>query len=175
VSGPGGLLGPPVQIAYAVGDVFDAARQWVEHFGAGPFFVRPHIELIDVTHRGRPSTFDHSSAYGQWGPIMVELVQDHTNGPSVISDVYAEGGFGVHHLAFFVDDLRLAQHTQQARGHDVAMTARTPGGVEFCFIDTLATHGHLLELYSRSDRLTTFYEMVATAARDWDGRDPIRQ
>lgn len=171
----GGLLGPPVQIAYAVPDVNAAAQEWVTECGAGPFFVRPHIELLDVVHRGRPATFDHTSAYGQWGSVMLELVQDHTVGPSVVHDVFAEGRFGLHHLAFFVDDLPLALRRLQARGHDVAMSARTAGGVEFCFVDTLATHGHLLELYPRSERLTAFYAKVSEAALDWDGRDPIRQ
>lgn len=164
-----------MQIAYAVPDVVGAARQWVEECGAGPFFVRQHIELVDVVHRGRPATFDHSSAYGQWGSIMVELVQDHTVGPSVVRDVFPDGRFGLHHLAFFVDDLGLVQRTLHAQGHAVAMAARTAGGVEFCFVDTSATHGHMLELYARSDRLSAFYAMVASAALDWDGKDPIRQ
>ena len=175
MNGPGGWLGPPVQLAYVVPDAVAAARRWVDQFGAGPFIVRPHVELVDVVHRGRAATFDHTSAYGQWGSVMVELLQDHTDGPSVVRDVFAEGRFGLHHLAFFVDDLHDAQRALQARGHAVAMTARTAGGVEFCFVDTLAAYGHLLELYPRSERLAAFYAKVAAAARNWDGRDPIRQ
>ena len=43
--------------------------------------------------------FDHSSAYGQWGDVMVELVEEHT--PPLVAP-----GSGVHHLAFIVDDTR---------------------------------------------------------------------
>ena len=70
-------LGPPKQIAYAVPDAFEAAKRWVKDFGAGPFFVSEHIPVTDVIYRGSRSSFDHTSAYGQWGDIMVELVQDH--------------------------------------------------------------------------------------------------
>ena len=69
-------LGPPKQIAYAVPDAFEAAKRWAKDFGAGPFFISEHIPVTDVSYRGSPSSFDHTSAYGQWGDIMVELVQD---------------------------------------------------------------------------------------------------
>ena len=81
-------LGPPKQIAYAVPDAFEAAKKWVEDFGAGPFFISEHIPVTEVLYRGTPATFDHTSAYGQWGDIMVELVQDHGTGPSVVRDLF---------------------------------------------------------------------------------------
>ena len=67
-------LGVPVQIAYAVEDVEKAAESWASGFGAGPFFVRHH-PAFDATHDGGPAVFNHSSAYGQWGDVQVELVQ----------------------------------------------------------------------------------------------------
>jgi hypothetical protein len=167
-------LGPPVQIAYAVPDVVEFAGRWSRDLGVGPFFVRPHIELVDVSYRGRPAGFDHTSAYGQWGSIMLELVQDHGDGPSVVRDVYGPGQSGLHHLAFFVTDLEESTNRLVADGFSVAMTARTAGGVAFSFIDALATHAHMFELYERSDRLLEFYEMVAAAAEGWTGADPVR-
>ena len=171
---PSSILGPPVQIAYAVPDATAAARTWVEQHGAGPFFVRPHIELVDVVHRGRAASFDHTSAYGQWGSMMVELVQDHTAGPTVIKDLYPQGGSGFHHLAFIVDDLEQVTSELVADGHPIAMTARTRDGTAFTFFDALNSHGHFFEVYAASDRLGAFYAMVAEAAREWLGNDPIR-
>jgi hypothetical protein len=173
-SGLSARLGAPVQIAYAVPDAEAAAEAWVRDFGAGPFFVRPHIELVDVIYRGRPGSFDHTSAYGQWGSLMVELVVDHGHDASPIRDVYAPGDTGLHHMAFLVDDLHETVKTLVAAGHEIAMSARTTGGTEFHFVDTTATHGHMLELYQRSLRLRDFYEMIASAARDWNGDDPVR-
>ena len=72
---PGAVeLGRIVQVAYAVEDVRAAARSFAERVGAGPFFVRHHDLPRRVDHRGRPGAFDHSSAYGQWGAVQVELV-----------------------------------------------------------------------------------------------------
>jgi hypothetical protein len=168
------ILGAPVQIAYAVPDAAAAAARWSRHFGAGPFFVRPHIELVDVVVRGRPGAFDHTSAYGQWGPIMVELVEDHGDGPSPVRELYGPGESGLHHLAFVVEDLDSVREQLIAEGHQLAMSARTSSGVEFCFIDAVASCGHLLELYRASARLLSFYSMVAAAAEGWDGTDPVR-
>ena len=172
--GVGARLGAPVQIAYAVPDVNAAAQTWARDFGAGPFFVRPHIELVEVVYRGRPGTFDHTAAYGQWGALMVELVVDHGRTESPIRDMYPPGEAGLHHLAFVVDDLHDTLKALVAGSYEIAMSARTTGGTEFHFVDATATHGHMLELYERSDRLRGFYAMVASAARDWDGHDPVR-
>jgi predicted enzyme related to lactoylglutathione lyase len=169
-----GCLGPPVQIAYAVPDAEAEARRWVRDGGVGPFFLRSHIEVRDVVHRGRPGVFDHTSAYAQWGTLMVELVQDHGTGPSAVRDVYAPDESGLHHVAFMVDDLDAALDSLGRLGLETAMSATTSGGVEFHFVDARASHGHMLELYERSDRLAGFYAAVARAADGWDGTDPIR-
>lgn len=167
-------LGAPVQIAYVVPDAASAARAWSARFGAGPFFLRPHIELADVWYRGRSTNFDHTAAYGQWGSMMIELVQDHGRGPSVVRDRFAPDESGLHHLAFVVDDLATVLDRVRAAGIEVAMSARTAGGVEFHFADLVVTHGHFVELYARTARLVEFYAMVADAADGWDGADPVR-
>ena len=66
-------FGVPVQIAYSVDDVEAGAVDFAERHGAGPFFVRHHPPF-DAVHHGAPAVFNHSSAYGQWGDVQVELV-----------------------------------------------------------------------------------------------------
>jgi catechol 2,3-dioxygenase-like lactoylglutathione lyase family enzyme len=171
---PSAVLGPPVQIAYAVPDAEAAARWWSDRLGVGPFLLRRHIEVTDVVYRGSPATFDHTSAYGQWGPLMVELVQDHGPGPDAIRERFGPDQSGLHHLAFVVDDLDASLAALAALGWESAMSATTRGGVRFHFVDAVATHGHMLELYERSDRLAAFYAEVAAAADGWDGSDPVR-
>jgi hypothetical protein len=167
-------LGPPVQIAYAVPDVVSAARSWAARSGAGPFFVREHIALVDVVIRGHPGTFDHSSAYGQWGAVMVELVEDHGDGPSPVRDMFPRDGSGLHHLAFFVENVDAAVEDLGRQGHELAMSARTSSGLSFCFVDTRPTLGHMVELYEPTPGLRAFYSMVRAAAEGWDGVDPVR-
>ena len=76
------LSEPVVQIAYFADDAAAAARNMVERVGAGPFFLVERIQLAWGEHRGKPHKFLHSSAYGQWGDVMVEFVQQDEEGPS---------------------------------------------------------------------------------------------
>ncbi len=159
------LGGGPVQVAYGVPDIEVAARGWVDRLGAGPFFVRHHISVTDVLIDGLPGAFDHSSAYGQWGSVMVELVAVHD--PPGLATV------GLHHQAFFVQSFDAATADLAKRGWSCALSAAA-GATRFAFHDARAELGHLIEIYEPSDGLVGFYEMVATAADGWDGTDPVR-
>ena len=159
-------LGAPVQIAYIVDDVRRAAEQWSATHGIGPFFVFDHIQVCDVRYRDQPAVFDHSSAFAQWGPLMVELLCDH-------GGLFA-GHTGVHHVAHFVPELEAAQRWCRDNGFPEAMHATTATGMPFVFHDATATYGHYIELYEPNSRVVGLYEMVARTAREWDGTEPIR-
>ena len=159
-------LGPPVQIAYLVDDIRQSSEQWTAVHGVGPFFAIDHIAVRDVSCLGEPVEFDHSSAYGQWGPIMVELVCDH-------GGLFA-GHRGVHHIAHLVPNLAAAQRWCTDNGFPEAMHATTATGMPFAFHDATATLGHYIELYEPNARILAFYKMVADAAREWDGTEPVR-
>jgi hypothetical protein len=167
------VLGPPVQIAYAVPDVDAAAARWAADFGAGPFFIRRHIEGHEIVYRGAPAVFDHSSAYGQWGPLMVELMQDHGTAPSIVRDRYGVNDTGLHHMAFVVPHLGAATGHLESLGFELAMSARSTN-TRYHFVDTVATLGHMVELYEQSDRLESFYAFVRDASAGWMGDDPVR-
>ena len=168
------IAGSIVQVAYATDDIEATSAVWAEKFGAGPFFVRKHVPVQDVTYRGEPGEFDHSTSCGQWGTIMLEFVEDHTKGPSVINELHRPGETGLHHVACFVDDLNASTAYYEDAGYPLAATGNAYGLTRFHYIDTLAERGHFTELYEPSGRLRKFYEMVAAAARGWDGRDPVR-
>jgi hypothetical protein len=161
-------LGPPVQVAYGVSDVAATAARFSRATGAGPFLLIEHIALRSARLAGRDGAFDHSSAYGQWGPLMVELVEEHT--PPLVPP-----GSGVHHMAFMVPSLDDAAAWCAGRGWPELLRAETAGGQAFAFHDARHELGHLVELYEPDDRLLGFYRAVAAAADGWDGSDPVRR
>jgi hypothetical protein len=162
-----------VQVAYLVSDVRDAARRHHAMFGSGPFFVADHIPLGSVTHQGASATFDHSSAYGQWGAVMVELVAVHESTPASLARAVRTGGRGIHHVARFVEDLDAEGARLQSCGYPQVLLAETGSGLRFAFHDG-DDLGHLLEIYEPRPRLTALYERVEAAARQWDGQEVIR-
>lgn len=169
---------PIRQVAYFVPDAVAAARAHSVAFGSGPFYVAEHIALSLSLHRGKPTPLDHTSAYGQWGEVMVEFVQQNNPGPSVFRDLYPEGGAlrgqGFHHVALIVDNLKAAMAHFEAAGHDTALYAEVAPGVGFAMMDCVASLGHFVELYEPTPPLLAVYDLVRGAAQDWDGVDPIR-
>jgi hypothetical protein len=165
----------PVQIAYHVPDPVVAAERCAREHGWGPFFLLEHIPLQWCRYRGAGAQFDHSSAYGQAGDVMVELITQHNDGPSVLRDLYGPDETGVHHVACFVDDLAAALRVQRESGHAIALEARTSTGVDFAMVDLSATLGHMLELYEPSEDLRRFYAHVRRSADGWDGSRPVRR
>ena len=165
------------QLAYKVNDLEAAALAHHRAFGSGPFFVLRHVALQSSQHRGVERPFDHSSAYGQWGSVMVELVVQHNPDPSALHDMFPHqsGGEGLHHAALFVDDLEAEIARFAADGAPLAQLSVTQTGTAFAFVDARSRLGHMLELYEPTAQLTGFYDFVAGAAKGWDGRDLIRE
>jgi hypothetical protein len=168
---------PIRQLAYKVNDLEAAALAHSRAFGSGPFFAARHVALQSSHHRGVERPFDHSSAYGQWGAVMVELVVQHNPEPSALHEMfpYGSGAQGLHHAALFVDDLGAAIARFAGEGAPLAQLSVTQGGTAFAFVDARKALGHMLELYEPSEMLTGFYDFVAAAAQGWDGREVIRE
>ena len=167
---------PIRQVAYFVPDIITAAGDHAQRFGSGPFFVAEHIPLRRALYRGREAALDHSSAYGQWGEVMIEFVQQNNPGPSAFHDLYAEGSgrSGFHHVALIVDSLAIARREFGVGGLTEALYAEMNDGFPFVMIDAVARYGHMIELYEAVATLTGFYAMVRDSARGFDGADPIR-
>ncbi len=168
---------PVRQIAWFVPDIIAAARAHHLAFGSGPFFVFEHVPLAWSEHRGMRVTHDHSSAYGQWGEVMVEFVMQHGADPSAFHEMYpaGSGAQGLHHMALWVDDLdgAIAHHARQ--GMPLAQLSQTTTGTRYAFVDATASLGHMFELYEPTEALTGFYALVREAAQGWDGSEPIRR
>ena len=165
----------PVQIAYHVPNPQQAAVRCAERYGWGPFFLMEHIPLASCLYRGSPQVFDHTSAYGQAGELMVELITQHGEGPSVLRDMYTAEQSGVHHVAYFVPALGEALAAYRQEGYEIALEASTAGGVEFAMVDACDEVGHMLELYEPRAELERFYAYVKRKSQDWDGSEPLRR
>lgn len=158
-----------VQIAYHVADLDQAMAAWQRRFGVGPFILRRHIALAQVSYRGRPSTLDISAAHVQAGPIQIELVTQHCDQPSAFRDAFAPDEEGVHHVALFPEDhdAMVAHYLDQ--GFAVVTDLITAQQRGASYVDTRSKLGHMIEIYRVNDSLHALYAAVAEAAENWDG------
>lgn len=162
------------QIAYFTPDVRAAATEHAKLFGSGPYYIADNIPLSECHYRGAPGELDHSSAYGQWGEVMIEFVQQNTGAPSVFLDLYKPGESGLHHVALIVDDLDAAMKDYERAGFPAGLYAQVKNGTPFAMMDCVKTYGHFVELYEPTRALSGFYDLVRKAAADFDGRDLLR-
>ena len=167
-------FGEIVQVAIHAPNLEAAAAHWAQH-GAGPFHLLEHVALTSCLYRGAPAAFDHSSAYGQMGDIMLELIHQHDDRPSAVRDMYDARTPGPHHAAIFVDDLDIAVSAATARGFPLALDAVSTAGLRFAMADARPACGVMLEFYEPSDALMKFYSFVRRKSVSWTGDEPLRK
>lgn len=165
---------PIRQVAFYVDDVRQAAEAHAAAFGSGPYFVMDHIPMSLARYRGQPGEFDHTSAYGQWGDVMIEMVQVHSRGPSVFSEMYPNGGPGFHHIALIVDNLAAAMREFELAGFAEGFYGEVQPGAGFAMMDATKQFGHFVELYEPSPPLLSVYHRVENAALNFNGTDTVR-
>jgi Glyoxalase/Bleomycin resistance protein/Dioxygenase superfamily len=168
------LHAPVHHVAYCVPDLDAAIPQFVERFGAGPFFRIAHVPLETVTSRGEPGVYDHSSAFGACGDSMLEVMEFHAISPERVSTAFAFDRPALHHVGYVVPSLDDGVATLEAR--DVPEILRASlGEISFVYLDTRSTVGHHVELLADVPAFHDFFTVIRDAARDWDGEtEPVR-
>jgi hypothetical protein len=162
-----------IQASWVVDDVAATALQWVRTTGIGPFFVFEHIPVEEPSYRGQPVAIDFSVAIAQAGEVQIELVAQHDDGPSAYRDLIARGSSGFHHVALYSMDYDADLQSYVGQGYAAAVEGKF-AGKRFAYIDTSASIGCMVELIEDSPVQREFFARIAAAARDWDGREPIR-
>lgn len=104
---------------------------------------------------------------------MLELVQQDSEGDSPFREMYSPGEEGIHHVAIMVDSLPDTYDYYKAQGYEIALTAKTESGTEFGFIDATKDLGHMIEVYERTEALSSFYTYIKAAAVNPDPEQPF--
>jgi hypothetical protein len=113
------------------------------------------------------------SALAQAGDIQIEFVCQHNDVPSAYRDTVPAGRSAFHHMALYSHDYDadLADYTHG--GFEVAFSGAF-AGKRFCYVDTSASIGCMIEIIEASDAQESFFNRIIDAAKNWDGRDPYR-
>jgi hypothetical protein len=165
---------PPIHhIGYVVNELATDVPRFATAFGAGPFFAMEHIRFDAVSYLGGPATYDHSSAFGAWGPMIVELSQVHAVEPAGLRKQLVAPGAGVGHVAWLAESLELETERLQSLGMIPFHAGRT-GPASAVWFDGGPLLGHPIEVLQRRDELLGFYDLVRRAAERWDGAEPLR-
>jgi methylmalonyl-CoA/ethylmalonyl-CoA epimerase len=165
---------PIHHLGFVVPDLSRSIERWVTLFGAGPFFVLEQIHFDRCESHGGPARFDHTAAFGQCGPIAVELQQFHDVRPAPVATLLsAHREEGVNHVAYAVTDPAGESARLEALGYPAYINA-TLGEIEVTWHDTVDMLGYSIEVHRAGPSLDDFFATIAAGATDWDGSDPVR-
>ena len=164
---------PITHVGYVVEEIGPAVDWAVSTLGAGPFFLIPHLQFDTCTFKGAPAQYDHSSAFGQWGEIKLELTVVHSSSPPALAETIGGPAPRVGHVGWLADDLDAECLALEAAGAPLFHTGAS-GPVAAIWHDARAVLGHHIEVLQRSPEIEGFYELIRTSARGWDGSEPLR-
>src|SRR5579863_5299599 len=155
---------PPIgHVGYVVDDIAQGVDWAVRTLGAGPFFVIEHLPFDVCTFNGQPAQYDHSSAFGQWGDIKVELTVVHSADPPQLAETIGGRGPRVGHVGMLVDDLDAESAALEAAGLPVFHTG-SAGPVSARWHNGQAQLGHHVELLRRGPEIEGFYELIRSSS-----------
>ncbi|WP_455231123.1 VOC family protein [Geopseudomonas aromaticivorans] len=164
-------LGTIMQLAWVPKDFDAAVRYWTETMGVGPFFHLKHIQTEATHYRGQPVDLDFSVAIAYWGDMQIELIQQHNDAPSIYKTWLDAGREGMHHVCLMVDSMAQARATCREAGAEVMQEVWLPGGGEAIYVDA---GGGLIELIDIPKESYAFFDIMKSAAAQWDGTNPLR-
>jgi hypothetical protein len=175
------LFGPIRQLGYVVRDLDRALQYWTQTMGVGPFFVQRHVTFEEYRYRGQPSPPPVISlAIANSGDLQIELIAQHDHRPSPYREFLDAGREGVQHVSSWLtrEEYDAVRQTIAASGTAIAHEGTVPVvGLRFVYCATDSVPGGMM--YEIADvqqpHIYPAMEMVAQAAREWDGADPIRE
>ncbi len=140
----------PFAVLHQVAAVVTDMDKAVEHYawlGIGPF--KPmKIEITDKWVRGTPVQLKTKALITQLGPLEFELLQP-VEGPSVYWEYLKRtGGEGLHHLGFFLENIKEETEKLLKKGVKPTQQGRGPSDA-FDYFETDEIGGVVLEFVKR--------------------------
>ncbi len=172
----GRRFGQVVHVAYLVPDIDAAMRDWTRQLGVGPWTCIRNIEL-DSTYNGAPLTLLIHEALAYAGTLQIQLVQS-LNDPSVDTPYRARiaaGQWGMHHVAYFSDDVDADVAAAVAQGFGDVCEMRGADGHRYYYRRAQDSSTELwIEFLETFPLLTDIYAQGIAETETWDGTEPFR-
>ena len=163
-----------IQIAYTVADIQEGMRRYTDLLHIGPWFLVGPFVPPEGVYRGAITRMKVSLALAFAGQLMVELIEQHDEEPSVFRETLkARGAHGFHHWAIGARDFEKTVAQYRSRGYQEAFSDRAPMGFRVVYFDTSHDLPGMLEIIEmNADAEEGFHKMYQTT-QEWDGKAHI--
>ena len=160
------------QIGYVVDDLDEALAYWVDVVGIAPFFVYRDFELRECFYEGEAITQVISVAFGQAGPVQVELIEQHGDTKSAYR---GRASGNAHHVAVWTREYDRDVDAYRARGLTDLQWGTASGKPDERFVYLApGGPGPMIEVVEVLEPKARTYRAIAEAARRYDGSEPVR-
>ena len=163
-----------IQTAYVVEDIQKTMREWAAKLRVGPWFLLDHFTGEDAQYRGKPTDVDVSIAMSFAGHMMIELIQQHNDVPSVYRDISDARGYGFHHWGVASTAFDSDVERYRAAGCELAFHERVPSGGRVAYMDTTAHLPGMTELIELGASFDAIFGRMYNATINWDGNELVR-
>ena len=163
-----------IQMAYVVKNIHEAMNRWVNDLKVGPWFLLEHFSGEDAKYRGQPSKADCALAMSFAGHMMIELIEQYNDAPSVYRETIEKRGYGFHHWGVATSNFDRDVERYRAQGSELAFFARVPSGGRVGYMDTTSYLPGMVELIELGAAFDPIFGRIYRATIGWDGKDPIR-
>ena len=172
-------LGGFSQVGMVVRDADATMRYLSETLGVGPFFVMRELTPPDFQFRGKPSEPPVMTlGFAQAGPLQIEIIQQHNDVPSAYTEFLDAGREGAQHLSIWFSDCDAYTEAREklcAAGLTIVHETGPDAPSRFAYFATDIPGGLMVEIAeAKTPASAGLFDSFAEAARNWDGRDPIR-
>jgi hypothetical protein len=116
-----------------------------------------------------------SIAFANSGPLQLELIQQHDDGPSVYREFLDAGREGFHHLAWWTEDFPGLMQKAAAAAWPVVQSGDGNGVAHFAYFELDGATSAVIEVMELNEATGFLATTVAGGAEGWDGvTDPVR-
>lgn len=162
------------QVGIVVPDIKKAMQQWIDNCGVGPWFYAEKVQLLEVTYNGKKADIPFAAALANSGDVQLELIQPLDDTPSIYKEFLDEvPRGGMQHWSSWPYDYDAAYKKALESGLTVAQEGRSASG-RFVYFRNDIHPGAMVEMAEYNDVRQRAFGQVREAAKNWDGKDPIR-
>ncbi|CAN5407747.1 hypothetical protein BH09ACT4_BH09ACT4_20010 [soil metagenome] len=157
-------------IGYWTDDLQAATAQATALLGVGPFRVIEHVDLGEFRFRGGEGVLDHSAAFAQWGPVILELNQAHDVQPAALRDALGIASGAVSHVSWWTDDL--AAETSHLEQRGCALLTASVGGAVANWFEGGPLFAHPIEIHQPTPGVLGMWASLRTARDQEEATSP---
>lgn len=155
------------QVAYITEDLDASIRHWIDYSSIGPWQVYKNV-VMTGTYRGVPTSVKMNVGLSYRDDLQIELIHVTSKTPSPYQDGNGRALVGMHHIAWFSEDLVADLKAAQKRGLTPVFEASN-GASSVAYCSSPAEPGLLLEFIAVTPAVADGFASGMAASRAWDG------